>query len=158
MRSVICYNGAAVDRTMTSTHEDRWLLPRRQTEYPAWDLISEAKLHGRREATFLALAAIALVSITLLVMFGATRIIDLSALIATAAPDVELSVPLAVPLGVAPFAFGLVAVMLACELYGRRRGIALVIAGVFVTAAVVGFARVADLVDGRDTTFAPAVA
>jgi uncharacterized PurR-regulated membrane protein YhhQ (DUF165 family) len=142
---------------MGTPHEDRWLLPRRQTEYPTRELISESRLHGRREATFLAFATISLVAITALVMLGVSRIVDVGALIEAIVPDVHVPFALAVPLGVVPFALGLVAVMLACELYGRRRATALVWAGLFASAAVVGIVRVADLVGSADA-FVAAVA
>lgn len=138
---------------MVTPHEDRWLLPRRQTEYPTRELISETRLHGRREATFLALATISVVAITALVLLGVSRIVDLEAFV----PEARIPFALAVPLGVAPFALGLVAVMLACELYGRRRATALVWAGLFASAAGVGIVRVADLVGSTDA-FVAAVA
>ncbi len=110
--------------------EARWLLPRQQTEYPAKDLVSEAVLHGRREATFLALTTLVMVAAAALLAFGAT--IDLDAWF-------ELPLALRLPLGVLPLPLGLTALMLACELYGRRATM-LVWAAVFATAAMAGLA------------------
>lgn len=114
--------------------EDRWLLPRRQTEYPAWDLVSEAKLHARREATFLALASLVVVAATSLIAFGG-QIVDVSAQLAPLLPELSLPIAPLVPVGVAACTIGFVAVMVACDLYGRRRATALVWAGVFACIA-----------------------
>ncbi len=86
----------------TNSHDDRWLLPRRQTDYPTRDLISEAALHGRREATYLALAALFLVATVALIALGTSRPIDLSSMIAAVVPDVELPVAMVLPVGVIP--------------------------------------------------------
>jgi hypothetical protein len=113
--------------------EARWLLPRQQTEYPAKDLVSEAVLHARREATFLVLTTLVLLAVTSLLAFGA--LID---------PGRwwELPIEVRVPLGALPGPLGLVALMLACELYGRRAS-ALVWAAVFACAAMGGLSYVA---------------
>lgn len=128
-----------------TTPRDRWLLPRRQTEYPTWDLISEEQLHARREATFLAFASIAVAVITASVLLGAAAAIDLSALLEA---PLDAPVTLVVPAGLVPAALALVPIMLACELYGRRRASALVWAGMFATAAALGLARAIDALDG----------
>lgn len=120
-----------------STTRDRWLLPRHQTEYPTWDLVAEEKLHGRREATFLVLAACVAIAAAALFAFGGQ--IDLAASVATFAPDVALP-PLVVAIGAVPAAFGIAALLLACELYGRRRATALLVAGVVVAGAIAGLA------------------
>lgn len=110
--------------------EARWLLPRQQTEYPAKDLVSEAVLHGRREATFLVLTTLVILAVTALLAFGA--LID---------PGTWWQVPieLRVPLGVLPGPLGLVALMLACELFGRR-ATTLVWVAMFAAAAMTGLA------------------
>ncbi len=130
-------------------HADRWLLPRRQTEYPARELVAEERLHGRREATFLALSTLLLIAIASLVVL--TPIIDVSGALAAALPGLDVPFDLQLPLGVLPNAFGLVAIMLACELYGRRRAAALVWAGAFASAALLG------LVYSASGNFAPAL-
>lgn len=134
----------------TTSHDDRWLLPRRQTEYPARELLPEEMLHGRREATFLTLAAIFLVATTALLVLGTSRIVDVSGLLARVAPDVELPFALLLPLAVVPFAASFVASALVCELLGRRRASALVWVGFVASVAMVGLMRVADLLDGGD--------
>ena len=120
--------------------EDRWLLPRRQTEYPTWDLVSEATLHGRREATYLVLATILLVTLTPLLWLGTSHVIDLGTVLATWFPELELPIAMQLPFGVVPFALGLIAVLLACELYGRRRAAALVGVGLGASLALIGLA------------------
>lgn len=120
-----------------STQRDRWLLPRHQTEYPTWDLVAEDKLHGRREATFLVLAACVAIAAAGLFAFG--RLVDVSASAAQVVPDLELP-PLTAPIGVLPAVVGLAALLLACELYGRRRAVALLVAGALVGGAIAGLA------------------
>jgi len=137
-------------------NQDRWLLPSQQTEYPGRPLLSETTLHGRREATFLVLAALYFVATTAFVVLGTSRVIDLSALIARIAPDVPQRIPLVVPLGVIPFALSIVASSLACELLGRRRASAVVLFGAITSAALVGLMRSADLIDGGQAFVAAA--
>src|SRR5829696_3922156 len=56
--SLLMRHVASGGRSMpTNSYDDRWLLPRRQTDYPSWDQLPEATVHGRREATYLVLAA-----------------------------------------------------------------------------------------------------
>jgi hypothetical protein len=55
-----------VSTTMSTRQEERWLLPRHQTDYPARDVVSEGKLHARREATFLVLSMLFGVTLTVL--------------------------------------------------------------------------------------------
>lgn len=132
------------------SHDDRWLLPRRQTELPARGLLPEETLHHRREATFLALAALFLVTSAALVLLGTSRIIDVSALLARVAPTVELPAAVLVPLGVLTFAASFVAAALVCQLFGRRRATALVVVGAIAVLALAGLMRAADLIDGGD--------
>src|SRR5215471_16342344 len=81
-------------------HLRAMLLPRQQTEYPTRDLVAEERLHGRREGTFLILAAMFLVASAGLVLLGTNRVIDLSALIAAVIPGAELPIALSLPLAV----------------------------------------------------------
>jgi uncharacterized PurR-regulated membrane protein YhhQ (DUF165 family) len=135
--------------------EDRWLLPRHQTEYPARDFVSEGTLHARREATFLVLTMLFTVTLSVLLVLGTTRMIDVGSTLASVFPDLELPVAMQLPFGVLPAAAGFFAVLLACELYGRRRASALLWVGGFAAVALVGLARLADVVDGRDATLPP---
>jgi uncharacterized PurR-regulated membrane protein YhhQ (DUF165 family) len=135
---------------MNNSTSDRWLLPRHQTEYPARVLLSEATLHGRREATFLALAAMFLVATTVLVVLGTSRTIDVGALLRSANVAVELPIALLVPLGVLPFALSFVASALVCHLFGRRRASALIAVGLVASLALAGLMRGADVIDGGD--------
>lgn len=132
------------------SYDDRWLLPRHQTEYPGRDLLHESTLHGRREATFLALAAIFLVATTALLVLGASRVVDLGALIAVVAPDLELPIALAAPLGAFAFGPSFIAGALVCELFGRRRAGALISVGLATSVALIGLMGVADRIDGGD--------
>ncbi len=133
---------------MSTNSQDRWLLPRRQTEFPARDLLPETQLHGRRELTFLSFAALYLVSISAFMLFGTSRVIDVSAVVARVAPGYQAPVALVVPLGVVPFAVAFIANALTFELFGRRRASALVWVGHIATLALIGLLRLADLLDG----------
>jgi uncharacterized PurR-regulated membrane protein YhhQ (DUF165 family) len=93
-----------------------------------------------------------------LLVLGTTRVIDLGAVIARVVPDVSLPAPLQMPFGVLPAAFGVFAVLLACELYGRRRAAVLLWVGAFAGLGLIGLARLADLLDGNDTTLLPTAA
>jgi uncharacterized PurR-regulated membrane protein YhhQ (DUF165 family) len=138
--------------------EDRWLHPRRQTEYPARDFVSEVKLHARREATFLVLSTLFTVSLTMLLVLGITRLINLGDALGSVFPDIELPAALQLPFGALPAAIGFLAVLLTCELYGRRRAAALLWVGGFAALALVGVARLADVIDGRDAALLPTAA
>jgi uncharacterized PurR-regulated membrane protein YhhQ (DUF165 family) len=142
---------------MADSTQDRWLLPRRQTEYPAWDVLGEARLHGRREATFLALAAIFLVTTASLVVLGASRIVDPSEVLASVAPDRAFPIAMQIPFGVLPFALGCLALTLVGELYGRRRATVLAGIGLVAMLGLAGLMRLADQVDGSAATFVPAL-
>ena len=131
---------------MSTSSPDRWLLPRRQTEFPLRDLLPEEVLHARREAAFLVLAVLAVLPVAVLVLAGVGHGIDLSALLASL--GVESPIALVLPVGVAPFAVGLVAVAIVCELFGRRRARALVWVTTVSAIALVGFVRLVDVVDG----------
>lgn len=142
---------------MADSTQDRWLLPRRQTEYPAWDVIGEARLHGRREATFLALAAIFLVTTAALAVLGTSRIVDPSDVLAAVAPDRAFPIAMQVPFGVLPLALGCLALTLVAELYGRRRATVLAGIGLVAMLALAGLMRLADQVDGNAAMFGPAL-
>lgn len=132
---------------MTNSTRERWLLPRKQTEYPGRDLLPESTLHGRREATFLVLSAMFFVATTALLLLGASRVIDASALLARVAPSVELSTALLVPLAVVPLAVSFIAGAMTHDLFGRKRATALLWTGFFACLALIGIMRVADLID-----------
>jgi uncharacterized PurR-regulated membrane protein YhhQ (DUF165 family) len=133
---------------MTNSSTDNWLLPRRQTEYPGRDLVPEARLHGRREATFLVLAAMFLVATSALVVLGTSRVIDVAGVLGKLGLDTQLPIAMLVPLGVVPFAVSFVASALVCQLFGRRRAAVLVWVGLLAALVLAGVMRLADLVDG----------
>ncbi len=125
-----------------STHfSDPWLLPTRQRDYPLRELLADERLHGRREATFLALATLCLASAITMIQLGATLVIDLGAIALRLVPELELSVYLEVPVGALVFPLSLFATAIVRELYGPRRTTALIIAA---TAAMVGVATLAQ--------------
>src|SRR5688500_15015545 len=101
---------------MTS-YRDRWLLPSRQREYPSKRVLSEERMHARREATFLVLAGTFLVAAATMPILGMSRIVDLSGVL----PDVELPIELLLPVGVLAFPLSFSASALVCEIWGSRR-------------------------------------
>jgi hypothetical protein len=127
---------------------DRWLLPTRQAEYPGRAILPDTIVHGRREATFLVLAAMFFVAMTALLVLGASRVIDGSALIARVAPNIELPFALLVPLAVVPFALSFIAGSMTYDLFGRRRATALIWTGLAGSMIVVGVMYAADVLDG----------
>jgi uncharacterized PurR-regulated membrane protein YhhQ (DUF165 family) len=134
---------------------DPWLLPARQREFPSRRVLSEEQLHARREATFLFLAGAFLVAAVVLPLLGMSRVIDLSGI----APDVDLPVALALPVGVLAFPLSFSAGCLVCELWGRRRASALVWVGLFLGLGVVGLLALNDAVaDPSSDAVAPALA
>jgi uncharacterized PurR-regulated membrane protein YhhQ (DUF165 family) len=134
----------------TSWNADRWLLPSRQREYPSRVLLPEATLHVRREGTFLVLVALFLVSAAMLPVLGTGRLLDLSGI----APAFDLPIvgvrvsPLLAP-GALAFPLTLLSAALVCELYGRRRGMALVLVGLAANLGLVGLLWVADAIPAQ---------
>jgi uncharacterized PurR-regulated membrane protein YhhQ (DUF165 family) len=126
------------------SHDDRWLLPTRQSDYPSRPVLTDGRMHARREFTFLFLTGIFLVAATLLPVLGITRVIDVAQMV----PDAELPVPLRIPLGVLAFPLTLFAASLVCELYGRRRAGALVLVGLVLSLGVIGLLALADTIPG----------
>lgn len=127
---------------------DRWLLPRQQTELPSRELLPEAVVHRRREGTFLVLTAMVFVSMTAMLVLGASRAIDLVVIVHRLAPDVVLPRPMLVPIGALPFATSLIAIALAVELFGRRRASTMLFVGAVISVALVGLMHLADRIDG----------
>src|SRR5258708_18471224 len=104
---------------------DRWILPTRQSDLPGRDVVAHDTLHGRREATFLALVSLYLVATIALPMFAAGQIVvDLGDLLNLHPPS-----PLQPSLGVLLFPPPLFAARLVCALFTGPRAGALVIAG-----------------------------
>jgi hypothetical protein len=136
---------------------ERWLLPRSQTEYPARPVLAEETIHGRRELTFLVLSSMFLVGTCALIALGASRIIDVSAIVAAVNLELDLPIAMAIPIGVIAFVPSFIALAFVCHLFGKRRAVALVIVGFVASAAIAGVLRIADVIDGGDA-FAFAVA
>ncbi len=143
--------------SLAMSYEDRWLLPRHQTEYPLRDLVDEPTLHARREATFLVLATIAVAATTAMLLLAGS-VIDVTALAESIVPRLDLPVIALLPLGALTSAFAFVAAMLVCELYGRRRAFVLAWASVLAAGAGIGLARVAELAGGPSFVGALALA
>src|SRR5262249_18741435 len=114
--------------------------------------------HARREATFLVLSALFVVTGAVLVAFGTSRIIDPAPALTVLAPGVALPLAVRIPFGVLPFALGALALTLVCELYGGRRGSVLVAIGLLAAIGVGGLLRLADRIDGTDASFVPTLA
>jgi uncharacterized PurR-regulated membrane protein YhhQ (DUF165 family) len=127
---------------MPAAHDDPWLLPTRQADHPTRRQLRAGHLHARREAVFLALVTTFLVA-TCTVLFTGARTIDLVALIARVV-DVELPIAMLLPAGAVALPITFIVVALVSELYGRRRAMALVIAGSFASLATLGIVRLAD--------------
>lgn len=142
---------------MTS-NQDRWLLPKRQREFPSRRVLSEGHLHARREATFMVLAGAFLIAGAMLPVLGMTRILDLSAVLS----GVELPIALLLPAGALAFPLSFTAIDLVCELWGRRRANALVLVALVLNLGLVGLLALVDTIPdaaGREgDSLAPALA
>jgi uncharacterized integral membrane protein (TIGR00697 family) len=138
--------------------EDSWLVPSQQADLPGRPVLGEARLHRRRESTFLVLAALFVVATATLPILGTSRVIDVGYAISAIVPDLSLPFALALPLGVLAFPLGFFAVNLVCELYGRRRANALILVGLLVSLALLGLMHLADRLDHDDAAFGAALA
>ncbi|HUJ58595.1 MAG TPA: hypothetical protein VLX92_08885 [Kofleriaceae bacterium] len=134
---------------MRTDPSDRWLLPSRQADFPARDVISDAVLHARREATFLVLVTITLVATSATVVLGVGQTIDVGATF-----GLDLPTPLIVPLGALALPVALCATSIACDLYGARRATALAIASALASFAFAGLA----ILGAGDDALVPALA
>ncbi len=138
--------------------EDSWLLPSRQGEFPGRPVLDEARLHHRRESTFLVLATLFVAATATLPILGASRVIDVAYAISAILPDAQLPISPGLPFGVLAFPITFFAVNLVCELYGRRRASALLFAGMLVNVALIGLMWVSDGLDRADAAFGSALA
>lgn len=139
---------ATTERVLATNSRERWLLPRSQTEYPARPVLDEATIHGRREMTFLVLAAMFLLGTCALIAFGTSRVVDLSSLLAGFGLELDLAFALLLPLGAIAFAATFIAIALASHLLGRRRAIALLWVGLAACLAIAGLLRLGDVIEG----------
>src|SRR5688572_15130466 len=106
------------------SHDDPWLSPNRQAEFPTRVVLSAVKLHRRREKTFLVLAALVMLSTVALPLLGTGLLLDVNYMIDSVVPGLALpSAELA--FGVLVMPLGMFAVSLVAELYGRRRAYAM---------------------------------
>jgi hypothetical protein len=121
---------------------DPWLLPTRQRELPFRETLSPARLHARREGTFLVLAGTFLLATAALLLLPA-RLIDVAEL-GNAWFGLELPVDLQILIGAQAFPITLVMLALVGRLYGTRRALALV---AFGAVACLGLGGVAYAVD-----------
>ena len=145
----------------TPSTSDRWLLPSRQREFPLREVLSPARLHGRREGTFLVLAGTFLIVTAAMIVLQAggqaAGMIDVTSSIA-AWTGQELPEAMLLPIGVLAFPLSFVMVALICDRYGVRRARALVMFGGFASFGLVGLLRLSDAVAGSDASPGPALA
>jgi uncharacterized integral membrane protein (TIGR00697 family) len=138
--------------------EDPWLLPSHQAEFFGRSELSEARLHRRRESTFLVLCMLFLVATAAMPILGASRIIDLAYAISSLVPGLSFAITPELPIGVLAFPISFLAINLVCELYGRRRANALLLMGLLASFALAGVMHLVDHLDGTHTAFGTALA
>lgn len=108
-------------------------LPSQQHDWPGLPRLSEARLHRRREGTFLVLAGLFLGTLAMLNILGITRFIDLSFTI----PLIGVTVPMPLAVGALPYPITFLCTDFISELYGRRRAAAVVWVGLLINGWVV---------------------
>lgn len=138
--------------------EDPWLLPSRQAEFFGRPELSEARLHRRRESTFLVLAMLFLVATAALPILGTSRIIDVAHALSSLVPGLSFAIAPELPIGVLLFPLSFLAINLVCELYGRRRANALLLVGLLASFGLAGMMRLVDHLDGTHAAFGSALA
>ena len=134
---------------------DPWLLPSNQAEHPARPILIDATLHGRREGTFLILAATFLVVTAITPLLGLSPAFDLIARLHLGGHGLPAAV---LPFGVLAFPLGFLAVNLVGELWGFRRATALVVVGLVASLGVAGLVRLSDAAADRPPQFGAALA
>lgn len=141
----------------TDTLEDPWLSPTHQAESATREVLPESRLHGRREGTFLALVALFMTGVITPIVLGASRVIDLGAVVSWVAPDYEPASPVLLPLGALAVPLAVFAIQVVCEVYGRRRANAMIWIGLVTTLVMVGLMRLSDRLGAVDAAIAPAL-
>jgi uncharacterized integral membrane protein (TIGR00697 family) len=126
------------------TLEDPWLSPTHQAQSLTREVLPETRLHGRREGTFLALVALFMIGVIVPIVLGASRVLDVGAVVTRLAPDYEPARPLWLAIGALAMPLAFFAVNLVCEVYGRRRANAMIWIGLVTTLAMVGLMRLSD--------------
>ena len=137
---------------------DPWLLPSRQAEFFGRPELSEARLHRRRESTFLVLSMLFLVATATLPILGTSRVIDVTHALSSLVPGLSFAIAPELPIGVLLFPISFLAINLVCELYGRRRANALLLIGLLASFALAGVMRLVDHLDGTNAAFGTALA
>lgn len=139
------------------SHDDPWLSPNRQAEFPTRSVLSAVKLHRRREKTFLVLAALVMLSTVALPLLGTGLLLDVNYMIDSAVPGLALpSAELA--FGVLVMPLGMFAVSLVAELYGRRRAYAMAFVGFLTSLAAIGLLYASERIGGEPEAVGAAVA
>lgn len=110
------------------------MLPSQQDDLPGREPLDEATLYRRREWTFAISAALYLIAVVLLPVWGASRVFALADL----APEIELGVDAMLPLCAFALPLGVIGAGLVCELHGQARARGLVVVGIVVTLVVLG--------------------
>jgi uncharacterized PurR-regulated membrane protein YhhQ (DUF165 family) len=137
---------------------DEWLI--RQRELPGRPKLSDRRLYRRRERVFLILGALFLVATAIAPLLGASKVFGAARPLREI--GLSISTQLLLPVGVVALPLGLLALNLACELFGRRRAFALVLTGLVTWIGLVGLAWVTDHLADFDNNvtqaFGPSVA
>jgi uncharacterized PurR-regulated membrane protein YhhQ (DUF165 family) len=120
--------------------EDPWLLPTRQADLPSRPVLTDSRLHARRESSFLLLAGLFLASAATLPLLAAGQLVDLSRLFGGA----ELPLRPLLPAGALAFPLTFIALDLVTESFGRRRASALALVSLLLNLGLLGIARLAD--------------
>jgi uncharacterized PurR-regulated membrane protein YhhQ (DUF165 family) len=121
--------------------EDPWLLPTRQADLPSRPILTDSRLHARRESTFLLLAGLFLASAATLPLLAAGPVLDLSRLLGDAH---RLPIRLFLPAGALAFPLTFIALDLVIEAFGRRRASALALVSLLLNLGLFAVARAAD--------------
>jgi uncharacterized PurR-regulated membrane protein YhhQ (DUF165 family) len=124
------------------SNRERWLLP--QSDYPSRPVLSESRLHSRRETSFLILVSTFLFASAMLPLLAAGKVVPLSRLL----PGLSTPLDLALPVGALLFPLAFVALNVVGELFGSRRSIALALASLLIQLGVVALLRVGDVAAG----------
>jgi hypothetical protein len=134
---------------------DTWMLPNRQRELPFRETLSAARLHRRREATFLALAGMFLVATAAMFLLPASAI-DLAATLEQWT-GVAIAIDLELVLGVLALPVTLGMLVLVRELFGPARARALIVVGTIAALGLAGISFAAGTM-GLGLAFALAAA
>src|SRR5262245_21638131 len=121
---------------------ERWLLP--QSDYPSRPVLSESRLHSRRETVFLILVSTFIFCSAMLPLLAAGKLLSVSRLL----PGLSTPLELTLPIGALCLPISFLALNVVGELHGSRRAVALALASLLVQVGVVALLRVGDAAAG----------